>query len=78
MAKGDLEVKRVGPKSNQSTPHVAVMATTPTASKSAVVVEKNTRGFQKPLKRKYPTNYFLLKNLFLVSLEQSRDSREEI
>ena len=52
MAKGDLEVKRVEPKSNQSAPHVAAMVTAPAVSKLAVVVEKNSRGFHKPLKRK--------------------------
>ena len=40
MAKGDLEVKRVEPNSNQSTMHVAVMETAPAASKPTVVVEK--------------------------------------
>ena len=52
MAKGDLEVKRVLSKSNRSTLHVAAMATAPASSKPAMVVEKNSRGFQKPLKRK--------------------------
>ena len=52
MAKGDLEVKRVEQKSSQSVPHVAVMETAPAVSKPAVVVEKNSRKFQKPLKRK--------------------------
>ena len=52
IAKGDLEVKRVESKSNQSALHVAAMTTTPAASKPAVVVEKNNRRFQKPLKRK--------------------------
>ena len=52
MAKDDLEVKRVEPKSNQSALHVAAMATAPVASKPTVVVEKNSRKFQKPLKRK--------------------------
>ena len=51
MAKDDLEVKRVESKSNQSALHVAAMTTTPAASKPAVVVEKNSRRFQKPLKR---------------------------
>ena len=52
MAKDDLEVKRVESKSNQSALHVAAMMTAPAASKPAVVVEKNSRRFQKPLKRK--------------------------
>ena len=52
MAKDDLEVKRVEPKSNKSTLHVAAMTTAPEASKPAVVVEKNSRRFQKPLKMK--------------------------
>ena len=51
MTKGDLEVKKIEPKSNQSAPHVAAMATAPAASKPAMVVEKNSRGFQKPLKK---------------------------
>ena len=47
MAKGDLGVNRVEPKSNQSAPHVAVMETTPAASKPAGVVEKKiSRGFR--------------------------------
>ena len=47
MAKGDLEVKRVELKSNQSAPHVAVMETAPTVSKPARVVEKKmSRGFR--------------------------------
>ena len=46
MAKGDLEVKRVEPKSNQSGPLAAAMATAPAASKLAVVVEKNNRRFK--------------------------------
>ena len=46
MAKGDLEVKRVEPKSNQSTPPAAAMKTAPTASKPAGVVEKKIRGFK--------------------------------
>ena len=50
MAKDDLEVKRVESKSNQSALHVAAMMTAPAASKPAVVVEKNSRRFQKPLK----------------------------
>ena len=52
MANGDLEIKRVELKSNQSAPHIVAMAIAPAASKPAVVVEKNNRGFQKPLKRK--------------------------
>ena len=40
MAKGDLEVKRVEPKSNQSAPLVAAMETAPAASKPTGVVEK--------------------------------------
>ena len=52
MAKGDLEVKRAEPKSNQSALHVAAMRTAPAASKPAVVVEKNSRRFQKSLKIK--------------------------
>ena len=44
MAKGDLEVKKVEPKSNQSSLPAAAMATTPATS--AVVVEKNSRGFK--------------------------------
>ena len=50
MAKDDLEVKRVEPKSNQSTLHVAAMTTAPAASKPAVVVEKSSRRYQKPLR----------------------------
>ena len=46
MAKGDLEVKRVEPKSNQSTPLAAAMATARAASKPAVVVEKNCGRFK--------------------------------
>ena len=42
MVKGDLEVKRVEPKSNQSAPHVAAMVTAPVASKPVVVVEGRT------------------------------------
>ena len=53
MVKDDLEVKRVEPNSNQSSLHVAAMMTAPAASKTAVV-EKNSRRFQKPLKRKDP------------------------
>ena len=45
MTKDDLEVKMVKLKSNQLAPHVAAMATAPTASKPAVVVEKNSRRF---------------------------------
>ena len=52
MAKDDLEVIRMEPKSNQSALHVAAMTTAPAASKPAVVVEKNRRRFQKPLKTK--------------------------
>ena len=52
MANNDLEVKRVEPNSNQSALHVAVMTTALAASKTAVVVEKNSTRFQKPLKRK--------------------------
>ena len=44
--KGDLEVKRVEPKSNQSAPPAATMETAPATSKPAVVVEKNNRGFR--------------------------------
>ena len=51
MANDDLEVKRVKSKSNQSVMHVAAMTTALAASKPAVVVEKNSRRFQKPLKR---------------------------
>ena len=40
MTNGDLEVKRVEPKSNQSAPHVAAMETAPTVSKPIGVVEK--------------------------------------
>ena len=40
MTKGDLEVKRVEPKSNQSAPLAAAMEIAPAASKSAKVVEK--------------------------------------
>ena len=43
MAKGDLEVKRKEPKSNQSSLPAAVMETTPTASKPTGVAEKNSR-----------------------------------
>ena len=45
MAKGDLGVNRVKLKSNQSAPPTSTMATTPTESKPAVVVEKNSRRF---------------------------------
>ena len=54
MTKDDLKVKRVEPNSNQSALHVAAMTTAPAASKTAVVVEKNSRKFQKPLKKKDP------------------------
>ena len=40
MVKGDLEVKRVEPKSNQSALHVAVMETAPAESKPTGMVEK--------------------------------------
>ena len=40
MAKGDLEVKRMEPKSNQSASHVVVMEIALAASKQAGVVEK--------------------------------------
>ena len=40
MVKGDLEVKRAEPKSNQSAPLVAAMETALAASKPAGVVEK--------------------------------------
>ena len=47
MAKGDLEVKRVEPKSNQSAPYVVAMETAPASSKPAGVVEKKmSRGFK--------------------------------
>ena len=46
MTKCDLEVKRVLPKSNQSTPLAAAMATARAASKLVVVVEKNSRRFK--------------------------------
>ena len=46
MAKGFLEVKRMERKSNQSAPHVAAIGTAPAASKQAVVVGKNNRGFK--------------------------------
>ena len=46
MAKGDLEVKRVELKSNQSAPLVAAMTTAPATSKLAVVVEKNIGRFK--------------------------------
>ena len=46
MAKGDFEVNRVELKSNQLAPPAAAMATAPVASKSAMVVEKNIRGFR--------------------------------
>ena len=52
MAKDDLEVKRVEPKSNQSDLHVVAMTTAPAASNPAMVVGKNSGRFQKPLKRK--------------------------
>ena len=46
MAKGDFEVKRVEPKSNQSVPHVTAIEIAPTSSKPARVVEKKmSRGF---------------------------------
>ena len=41
MANGDLEVKRVEPKSNQSVPPATAIATAPAASKPSVLVEKN-------------------------------------
>ena len=47
MAKGDLEVKRVKPKSNQSAPLVAAMVTALAASKPAVVVDKNRKTFRR-------------------------------
>ena len=43
MAKGDFEVKRKEPKSNQSAPPAAAMETAPAASKPAGVAEKNSR-----------------------------------
>ena len=46
MANGDLKVKRVESKSNQSTSLVAAMETTSAASKPAMVVGKNNRGFK--------------------------------
>ena len=46
MAKGDLEVKRVEPKSNQSAPHVAAMETALAVSNPTIVVGKNNRGFK--------------------------------
>ena len=47
MANGDLEVKRVESKRNQSTSHVAAMETAPMASKRAGVVKKRmSRGFK--------------------------------
>ena len=47
MTKGDLEVKRVEPMSNQSALPATVMETTCAASKSAVVVEKKmSKGFR--------------------------------
>ena len=46
MAKGDLEVKRVKPRGNQSALHVAAMEIAPAALKPAGVVEKKmSRGF---------------------------------
>ena len=51
MAKGDLEVKWVEPKSNQSAPHMAAMEIAPAASKPTPVVEKNNRGFKRHEKR---------------------------
>ena len=44
--KSDLEIKRVEPKSNQSTPHVAAKEAAPMSSKPAMVVGKNNRGFK--------------------------------
>ena len=53
MAKGDLEVKRVEPTSNQSAPHVAVMETARAASKPAEVVEKKmSMGDSKTIENK--------------------------
>ena len=52
MTKGNLEVKKAEPKSNQLAPHVASMATAPAASKPTVVVEKNNRGFISHLKER--------------------------
>ena len=43
MAKDDLEVKRVEPKSNQSAPPAVAMKTAPATSKPAGVAEKNSR-----------------------------------
>ncbi|KAG7033508.1 hypothetical protein SDJN02_03230, partial [Cucurbita argyrosperma subsp. argyrosperma] len=49
MTNGDLEVKRVEPKSNRSAPHVAAMVTAPAASKPTGVVEKKmTPPFNSP------------------------------
>ena len=45
MVKGDLGVSRVEPKSNQSAPPAAAMATALVTSKP-VVVERNSRGFR--------------------------------
>ena len=52
LTKDNLKVKRVESNSNQSALHVAAMTTAPAASKTTVVVEKNSRRFQKPLKIK--------------------------
>ena len=46
MANGDLEVKKVEPKSNQSAPFAVAMEIPPAASKPAEVAEKNSRGFK--------------------------------
>jgi len=46
MVNGDLEVKRVEPKSNQLAPLAAAMETVPAASKPAGVVEKKMSRVQ--------------------------------
>ena len=46
MANGDSEDKRMELKSNQSASPAAAMVTAPAASKSTVVVEKNSREFR--------------------------------
>ena len=43
MAKGDLEVKKAEPKSNQSVSPAAAMEATLATSKPAGVAEKNSR-----------------------------------
>ena len=46
MTNGDLEVKRLEPKSNQPAPTTVAMETAPAASKPTVVVKKISKAFK--------------------------------